>query len=91
MYINQDMYLIQLSKTKTVFWKKWKCVCVFLSQLIITSFFNKLILTMILGDYKIFKFGLLHMRCLKAWIHEPELNQLESKIPSFREEEILNP
>ena len=85
MYINQDMHLIQLTKTKTVFWKIIS-VCVFLSQLIITSFFNKLILTMILGDYKIFKLGLLHMEWCIAWILEPELSHLESKVPSFREE-----
>ena len=42
--------------------KNEKCVCVFLSQLIITSFFNKLVLTKILGDYKFFKLGLLHMQ-----------------------------
>ena len=88
MYNNQDMHLIQISKTKTVFWKMK--VCVFLSQLIIISFFNKLILTKVLGDYMIFNLGLLHMECcsLNPW------TRIEStwvKVPSFREEHILNP
>ena len=55
MYNHQDMHLNQLPKTKTVFWKMK--VCVFLSQLIINSFFNKLILTKVLGDYKFFKWA----------------------------------
>ena len=78
MYINQDMHLNQLTKTKTVFLKKWKSVCVLLSQLIITSFFSKLILTMVLGDYKIFKLGLLHIH-MQAWILEPELKSTLSQ------------
>ena len=57
-------------------------MCVFLSQLNITSFFNKLILTKVLGDYMVFKLGILHGCCI-ACILEPKLSHLESKDPEL--------
>ena len=46
------------TKPKTCILKSvFVCVCVFLSTTIISLLFNILILTMVLGDYKIFNMG----------------------------------
>ena len=56
MYNYQGMNLNQIQKIKNcILESDGVCVCVFLSQLNTTSFFNKLILTKVLGDYKVFK------------------------------------